>query len=319
MKTIFCVMFAAGLLVGQGQGASSSPIEVEMVPGRAGFARFHNREHAGNRIGYRFHEHTPMVEGTVPRDAREAGIDVEREARLASEFAARPGVLRYEIDVAEKEWAPQKWTFLLAPVADGIELLLKVETRETGLNSYYGVQQCFRMSGATNIAWRQDVARTPAFSEFDDWKELENAGKAPVSLTYVLRRGGWEALPAGKETVGARTPLGVKLDLRRTGGKLAAMPKVGPYEALMLAPVDDGLIARVSREGTWVSGIYWERTSHVTDHHPADCLHSIVNIGGIPAHGRRVVRGKIYWLRGTTEDLRRKWEGDFASTGGRKR
>lgn len=310
MKATICVLWTAGVLAAA-QAPGGSPIEVEMVPKRAGFARFHHREHVGNRIGYRFHEHTPLVEGTVPRDAREAGIDAERQGRLVREFAAKPGVLRHEIDVNGKEWVRQKWTFWLAPAADGIELLLQVEAGEAGLPAYYGVQQCFRMSGATNEAWRQEVARAPAFSEFDFWKELAAAGKEAASLTWVPRKASWEELPARAETVGARTALGLAVDRRRTGGDLSRMPKVGPYEALMLEAMEDGPIARVSRDRRWISAIYWERTSHVSDHHPADCLHTIVNIGGIPAGGTRVVRGKIYWFRGGLKDLRMKWGREF--------
>ena len=319
MKSTMFVIMAASLLAAgaaaqsrSGEpGSGNSPIDVALHPTRESFGVIHNQNHPDNRIGYRFHEHIPMIEGAVPRDAGEAGIDGGRDARLIREYEGRRGVFRYELQVSDKGWVPQKWTFLLLPVEDGIEMLLKVETREAGLNAYYGIQQCFRMGGVTNIAWRQEIARTPAFSEFDYWAELQKDGKPPASLTYVLRRGAWEALPAGKATVGARTPLGLELDNRRTKGSLKAMPRVGPYEAEMMEPVDDGLITRVSRDRAWISGIYWERTSHVTDHHPADCLHSIVNIGGIPPHGTRVLRGKIYWFKGTAEDLRRKWERDF--------
>lgn len=327
MKAVFCLVFVAGILAvtaarpGETQAAQSgaSPIEAALHPTRQSFALFVNRNHPNNRIGYRFHEHTPMIDGAVPRDVGEAGIDEDREARFASEFAGKLGVLRYEINVAGEGWVPQKWTFYLLPVADGIELLLKVETREAGLNAYYGIQQCFRMGGITNIAWRQEIARTPAFSEYDYWSELKESGKPPASLTYVLRRGAWEALPARAETVGARTPLGLALDRRRTDGDLSSMPRVGPYDAEMLEPVADGLITRLSRDGTWICGIYWQRTSHVTGHHPADCLHSIVNIGGIPPHGTRVVRGKIYWFRGTTNNLLHKWQHDFPAVAADKR
>ena len=89
------------------------------------------------------------------------------------------------------------------------------------------------------------------------------------------------------------------------------MPEVGPYHARMLDPIDCGLIARVDKVQTWVCGIYWERTTHVSDHHPADCLHAIVNIGGIPAHAKRALRGKIYWFKGTLQDLFDHWKRDF--------
>lgn len=297
--------------------AQETPVTAGFHPTREGFAFFDNREHPGNRIGYRFFEHTPMVHGAVPRNDREAGIDAGAEAKLLREFAARPGVVQHEVDVKGEEWAEQKWTFYLLPVRDGIEMLLRVEAGAAGLNSYYGVQQCFRLGGETNAGWRKEIARTPAFSEYDYWQELKEAGRGPESLTWVRRRGVWERLPAGAETVGARTPPGVLLDEERTGGQLASMPRVGPYEAVMLGPVDDGLITRADRARNWVGGIYWQRTSHVTVHHPADCLHSIVNIGGIPPRGARVLRGKIYWHAGGLDELGRRWGADFGGkTGG---
>ena len=90
------------------------------------------------------------------------------------------------------------------------------------------------------------------------------------------------------------------------------METVGPYEAKMLEPIDDGLITRANLEGTWVSGIFWEGTSHITNHHPADCLHAIVSIGNVPPHAKRAIHGKIYWLRGTKSDLEKHFQRDFS-------
>ena len=120
-----------------------------------------------------------------------------------------------------------------------------------------------------------------------------------------------EKLPAAPYAVGARTSLGVRIDTARTEGDIAKMPIVGPYEARMLDPIDCGLITRTNREQTWICGFFWERTSHVTNHHHADCLHAIINTGGMPANSTRAVRGKIYWFKGTLDDLARKWERDF--------
>ena len=89
------------------------------------------------------------------------------------------------------------------------------------------------------------------------------------------------------------------------------MDKIGPYEAKMLEPIDDGPITRTNLKGTWVSGIFWEGTSHITNHHPADCLHTIVNIGGIPPHTKRAILGKIYWFQGTKSDLVKHFQRDF--------
>ncbi len=291
--------------------ASCSPIRVNLID-QDNFATMTNNQMPDNRIGYRFHEHDPMPHGPIPSSLEQAGVDPAAVNRLEKTFAARPYVTRYVKNLDNREgWVPQQWTFYLAPVADGIDLLLIVETRKTGLNEYYGIQQCFRMSGETNDVWRHTMAKTPAFSEYDLWAEQEKANLPKSSLSYVLRGGVWEPLPAKKETVGARTPLGVKIDEMLTDNQLEKMPLVGPYNAEMAAPIDSGLVTRVNRDKTWICGLYWERTSHVTNHHPADCLHSIVNIGGLPPYGKRAIRGKIYWFKGTLDDLLRHWKRDF--------
>ncbi|MCX5759281.1 MAG: hypothetical protein NTU83_12385, partial [Candidatus Hydrogenedentes bacterium] len=155
------------------------------------------------------------------------------------------------------------------------------------------------------------IAEMSAFSEFDLWNLTQKEAAEKSSLTYVLRMGRWMPLPAIRETVGARTPLGLAVDNERSGGNIDAMREVGPYHARMLEPVDNGLITRVDANRTWVCGLYWQHISHVTDHHPADCLHDIVNIGNIPSHAKRALRGKIYWFKGTQEDLAEHWKRDF--------
>ena len=209
----------------------------------------------------------------------------------------------------DEGWVNQRWVFYLAPAEDGIDMLWVIETYEGGLPQYYGAQQCFRMSGRSQKkAWKKEVALTPAFSEYDLWVSQKGFSEK-TSLTYVVRNKGWEALPATESCVGARIPLGVQVDEQRCGGVLPDV--VGPYEAAMLAPVDCGLITRTDLEGEWVCGIFWENTSHVTDHHPADCVHAIVNVGNIPARCKRAIRGKIYWFRGTKSELLRRWKSDF--------
>ena len=286
-------------------GADSNPIHIELF---AEFAAFTNRDHPGNRIGYRFHEHTPLTYGEIPMTnaktwAGNAPPDADR-------FKARPGVKSFHRRVTEAGWIPQDWTFHLAPAADGIEMLLVVKTGEVGLPEFYGVQQCFRLTGLSNEAWRQKYARTAAFSEYDSWKAAE-PGAEPTSLTWVLRNGSLRQLPPGKETVGCRTPYGEVLDTRRSGGQLDTLEFIGPYRARMLGTSEGGLLLRTSLDRKWSTGIFWERTTHLSDHHPADCLHAIVNIGGIPPHGQRILRGKIYWLAGTGETLLEHWRKDF--------
>ncbi len=286
------------------------PIKV-MATEKKGFATFTNDLHTGNTIGYRFFEHSPISYGAVPEinAINDPELNKEKIDEIERFFSTQPGVYTYKKAVEQNdEWIKQDWTFYLAPVHDGIDLMLIVRTYDEGLPEYYGIQQCFRLSGKTNAPWRQKVATTPAFSEYDLW-DSEKEQEQKSSLTYVVREGQWQELPALSASVGARTPFGLETDLKRYKGKLPQ--KVGPYEAEMYDPIDLGLIARINKQRTWVSGIYWEGTSHVTDHHPADCLHSIVNIGNIPSNSRRAVRGKIYWFKGTLDDLLSKFEKNF--------
>jgi hypothetical protein len=76
---------------------------------------------------------------------------------------------------------------------------------------------------------------------------------------------------------------------------------------------------RTSLDRRWSTGLYWERTTHLSDHHPADCLHAIINIGGIAPHSQRVLRGKIYWLAGPGETVLEHWRKDFPAITANKR
>jgi predicted amidohydrolase len=285
------------------------PIAVERSK-RKGFASITNRLHPNNRIGYRFFEHYPLLHGSIPKTAKTVGINLEAIESASKDISQRPGVVEYHRKIrGKKEWTDQKWSFYMAPTEDGLDMLWVVETGEKGLPSYHGVQQCFRMSGESNSAWRNEIAMTPAFSEYDLWKSL--GSQKSTSLTWVLRETKWQSLLPVESCVGARTPYGVTVDKTRLGN----LPdKVGPYEAKMLDAIDNGLIMRSNLDNTWVTGIYWERTSHVTNHHPADCLHSIVNIGNIPPNCKRAIRGKIYWFEGTKSDLLNHWRKDFGKT-----
>jgi len=284
-----------------------SPIKVELV--RDNFVTITNDQHPGNRIGYRFHEHTPIIYGNVPLSDEAANIDKQSIEAQIDNFKQNPDLFTYKHEIQKSnEWSKQNWTYHMLPVEDGIEILLVVETFEEGLSEYYGVQQCFRMSGETNEEWRQAIAKTPAFSEYDLWSS-QKAGQEKQSLTYVRRNDHWDALPVSKSTVGGKTPLGVGVDYLRSDGH--PTNEVGPYNAEMLEPVDNGLITRVDKKEKWICGIHWEKTSHITDHHPADCIHSIINIGNIPPYSIHAIRGKIYWFEGTKEDLYYRYKEDF--------
>lgn len=273
-----------------------------------------NKSHPGNRIGYRIFEREPIVYGSVPADAG-AEIDRPKAEAIEKEYAARTGVFVRSIEVSEAGWVPQTWTYYIVPVAEGFETLWVITTKETGLNEYYAAQQCFRMSGKTNEQWRHKIALTPAFSEYDLWAEQETDGLPRTSLSFVRRNHRWEALPAIRNHTCCRTPLGVKMDTARSAGdlaKLADMFSYEPYAPTHFEPdIDNGLATRSNLENSWVCSLYWQRTTHVNNHHPADCLHPVVNLGPIRPHSKRAIRGKIYWMKASRDELFARWQKEF--------
>jgi len=282
---------------------TNPPISIHLLR-KDGCASFTNSRHPGNRIGYRFFEHTPLIWGAVP-----GNIPEQRDAKMVEEISTRNGVVIYEKQIEEnQDWLSQIWPFYLAPSEDGIDMLWVIQSKESGLFNYYGVQQCFRMSGKSNSTWRREIAETPAFSEYDLWKSQTDM-QSRTSLSWVLRNNDWQELPAMDSCVAAQTPLGIRMDSERFPQKPATV--IGPYKGLLQESIDCGLITRADVAGEWICGMYWERTSHVTNHHPADCLHAIVNIGNLPANSKRFIRGKIYWFKGTKDDLLNKWRKDF--------
>lgn len=271
-----------------------------------------NRSHSGNRIGCRLFEHKPLVYGAIPKKSKRGMGTAEADA-LEKQYAERPGVFVHTIDVTNKKgWVPQSWTYYIVPAADGFELLWVITTKNKGLNKYYVAQQCFRMSGKTNRQWRRKIAETPAFSEYDLWASQEARGLSKTSLSFVRRNDTWEALPATRNHVVCRTPLGLALDTVRSGGDLTKIAGIEPYDpSLFEADIECGLTTRSNLENSWVCALYWERTSHVSNHHPADCLHAFVNLGPLPPNSKRAIRGKIYWMKASRDELFERWRKDW--------
>ncbi len=300
------------LAIGEREGGMLT--SVEQPEGKGDFIKqfvsLLNPSHPGNRIGYRFFEHKPLAHGSVPEAA---GRETAKAEALEKQYADRSGVFVRTIDVKSEGWVPQRWEFYIVPLFDGFDLLWVVTTKAAGLNEYYVAQQCFRMSGETNKAWRRKIAETPAFSEYDLWAAQERRGEPKTSLSYVRRSNYWEAIPPTEDHVVCRTPLGLAMDTARSGGDLGKITGLEPYGPSSFEPdVDCGLVTRTNAEGSWICALHWERTTHVTDHHPADCLHSFVNLGPLPPQGKRAIRGRIYWMKASKNELFALWADEFS-------
>jgi hypothetical protein len=276
-----------------------------------------NNSLPGNRIGYRFFERLPVVYGPVPESS---AAETAQTNALEKQYAGKRGVFVRKINITNKGWVPQVWTYYIVPVVDGFEMLWVVTTKDKGLNEYYVAQQCFRMSGRSNEKWRHKIALTPAFSEYDLWAQQEDDSLPKTSLSFVRRNNRWEALPAIRSHLACRTPLGVKMDSARSGGDLTKLVDMFSYEPYARDPydpsrfepdIDCGLATRTNHDNTWVCGLYWQHTSHITNHHPADCLHASVNLGPLAPHSKRAIRGKIYWTKASKDQLFARWQKDF--------
>lgn len=72
-----------------------------------------------------------------------------------------------------------------------------------------------------------------------------------------------------------------------------------------------GLMLRESNDGEWVAGIAWERFLSAQGHNPWECMHLSVNVGPLAQGESRRIRGKIYLLKGTREELLERYQSDF--------
>lgn len=169
------------------------------------------------------------------------------------------------------------------------------------------VQQCLRLTGRMNDPWRVQIAHFPLLSELD----MQAMGRPNATLTYARQGGGWFNFPVPHSAY--PTPPG-----------LPYLPGV--------PPLDHGLILRESPHksaspasywnraaagATWEQisvGMYWERTAFVSNRHPADCLHSWVDLGPLQEGESVTARGKVYLTTGSKDDLLSAWQKDFHSS-----
>ena len=271
------------------------------------FVSLLNQAHPGNRVGYRLFEYEPIARGAIPAPGGMAAETAKAE-RLEAEYAARPGVFKIRIDVhGLRNWAPMIWTYYIVPTGDGYDMLWLVATEDQGLNEYYIAQQCLRFSGVHNSVWRRSLAEAPAFSEYDLWKKQGEANQGKTSLSFVWRQGKWEAIPPAEVCTVCPTPLGSTMEAAFAGPDMKSAFARAGQPSDFAGAIDCGLIARGDAGQQWLFAMYWDRTTHVSNHHPADCLHSYVNLGPIPPRGQRAIEGKLYWLKASKDSLHARW------------
>ncbi len=201
----------------------------------------------------------------------------------------------------------QHCEFFFRPVDDGVQMWMKVSTQTPIIGSYL-VQQCLRFTGAQNWYMRRNIACVPFLSELD----LQAMGHPSLTLTYARLGEAWLSFPASH--VRYATPLGSRLTEFVLDGQIDNGLIV--RETLDRKKVPASYFRRTAMKASWeriASGMYWERTAWVSNRHPADCVHAVVDLGPLSAGESRTVYGKFYWVEGTKDDLLAAWQKDFSS------
>lgn len=181
----------------------------------------------------------------------------------------------------------QQREFAFEPTDDSVAMRMRLTAREP-LGGAFAVQQCLRYSGDSNEEWRRSVARVPFLSEYD----LQAVGELDESLTYARQCDDWIRLPA----------------MRTRHHTRSGLPFLGERSS---DEIDHRLIVRESQDRRWSSGMYWERTAYVSNRHPADCVHALVDFGPLDAGQSRTVLGKSFLIEGTKDELLAVWRRDF--------
>jgi hypothetical protein len=83
-----------------------SPISISLQ--QPNFATMLNKQHSGNRIGYRFHEHKPISYGRVPVSNKAANINIERIKTLEDSYKNCADVFIYKHEIEKDSlWSKQ--------------------------------------------------------------------------------------------------------------------------------------------------------------------------------------------------------------------
>ncbi len=183
-------------------------------------------------------------------------------------------------------WVPGIHLFALA-VEDGIEL--RLEIRNETPHAWPELASMIPCLGAKHRG-----RHTPEF-------ETERSYfMASDGLRLLVDDGNWRAMHFNA----ALRPL---IDSRAVDGAF-------PWsERWPTSGVDAtrGVLLRESKDEGWVFGVAWERFLAAQGHNWYSCLHLAVQVGPLAPGESRVIRGKIYLLKGTREDLLRRYEADF--------
>ncbi|UCG50249.1 MAG: hypothetical protein JSU94_10740 [Phycisphaerales bacterium] len=72
-----------------------------------------------------------------------------------------------------------------------------------------------------------------------------------------------------------------------------------------------GLLVRESEDKKWTMGIAWESFISAQGHNPWKCMHLSIRVGPLKKGQSKVIRGRIYLLKGSKEDCLKRFKKDF--------
>jgi hypothetical protein len=276
-------------------------------------------------VGYRFVEHQPKITANplshpstpstrlpaVPDSQysrSEAWLDnwqtafAETENPLQLSFQTFSDGSARATAVQNEGQQEQTWHFV--PEENGVRLWMRLKT-DTALPGGFIVQQCLRFSSGIGLGFHRTVARVPFLSEL----LMQALGNANGTMTWVRRKGDWQALPVPFTRYHTAAGKNIYDD---SAGQVDCGLIVRESASRTQAPTSYWLTAAPEASWeTWTAGLYWERTAYVSNRHPADCLHAGLDFGPLAAGKSRTVRGKFYWLEGTKDDLYALWQTEF--------
>ncbi|NQZ94910.1 MAG: hypothetical protein HRU01_00240 [Myxococcales bacterium] len=175
------------------------------------------------------------------------------------------------------------------PVFDGIELSLTARNQSA--------RPWPELASVIPCLSPQNRSRnTPNFVTKKTWFFGEDG------LELVVDRGRWRAIHFNRRFRPA-------IDARSRNGRF-------PWSRRWRTSSSDaerGILVRESVDGEWVMGAAWERFLSAQANNSSKCLHLSVRIGPLAVGESRVVRGKLYLLRGSREDLLKRYEEEFGS------
>jgi hypothetical protein len=159
-----------------------------------------------------------------------------------------------------------------------------------------------------------------------DWPEIAaiipclNPGQAPeVTPTEVLFDDGhertWFLGQDGLEPLVGRH-IHFHCDFRQQ--ILAQTPPGGELPFSHKWPTSDadaggGLLLRESIDRDWVAAIAWEDTLSLQGHNPWRCMHQSVRVGPLAPGATKGVRGNVYVMRATKDDVLERFQFEFGT------